>query len=89
MLEYFNRLLRLGDSGSSDFDPADDLYVVTETVERYVYGYPNHLDDGTISRGISWFGEGFLEPTREVNLNHRFFLSANKIILSLKGTVGR
>ena len=36
------------------------------TVERYVYGYPNHLGDGTVSRGISWFGEGFLEPTRKV-----------------------
>ena len=87
MIEYLNRLLRLGDSGSSDFDPADDLYVVKETVERYVYGYPNHLDDGTISRGISWFGEGFLEPTRKVNLNP--LRKSNKIICSLKGTVGR
>ena len=40
--------------------------MVRATVERYVYGYPNHLDDGTISRGISWFGEGFLEPARKV-----------------------
>ncbi len=30
--------------------------MVTETVEKYIYGYPRHLEDGTISRGIAWFG---------------------------------
>ena len=29
---------------------------------RYIYGYPWHLPDGTISRWISWPAEGFLEP---------------------------
>ncbi len=41
--------------------------MVTETVQKYVYGYPRHLRDGTISRGIAWFGAegGYLEFLRK------------------------
>jgi len=40
----------------------EDRWIVQQVVERYIYGYPWHLPDGTISRWISWPAEGFLEP---------------------------
>ena len=30
------------------FDPAKDRYVLSEVVQKYIYGYPWHLQDGTI-----------------------------------------
>jgi len=44
------------------FSPEQDSYILSETVEKYIYGYPWHLPDGTISRPITWLSEGFLEP---------------------------
>ena len=38
------------------------MEVITFDIFRYIYGYPWHLPDGTISRWISWPAEGFLEP---------------------------
>ena len=29
---------------------------------QYIYGYPWHLEDGTISRPITWPEVGFLSP---------------------------
>jgi hypothetical protein len=29
---------------------------------RYIYGYPWHLPDGTISRPITWPEEGLVDP---------------------------
>ncbi|XP_023335354.1 uncharacterized protein LOC111706677 isoform X2 [Eurytemora carolleeae] len=39
----------------------EDVYVISEVVEKYIYGYPWHLPDGTISRPITWMEEGFLD----------------------------
>jgi len=39
----------------------DDLYIVKEVVDKYIYGYPWHLPDGTISRPMTWLAEGFFD----------------------------
>merc|ERR550519_625389 len=44
------------------FRPQDDRYILSEVVDKYIYGYPWHLPDGTISRPLTWLNEGFLEP---------------------------
>ena len=59
---YADRLRFAKDA--SQFTYADDFKVINDTVHEYVYGYPFHLDDGTISRPISWIGEGYFEPDR-------------------------
>ena len=38
------------------------ISLMSISYSRYLYGYPWHLPDGTISRWISWPAEGFLEP---------------------------
>ena len=43
-----------------------------ETVKNYIFGYPWHLEDGTISRPYSWPSEGLIELTGQVST---FFLS--------------
>ena len=43
-----------------------DLYIMEETVKNYIYGYPWHLDDKTLSRPYSWPSEGLLEVTGKV-----------------------
>lgn len=48
---------------ASGYDEADNRYVISETVERYLYGFPYHLDDGTVSRPIAWAEEGYFDPT--------------------------
>ena len=45
---------------------SDDLYVMSETVEKYILGYPWHLEDGTISRPYSWNNEGLVELQGQV-----------------------
>ncbi len=40
------------------FSSDDDLFIIRETVEEYVYGFPYHLPDGTISRPLTWPEEG-------------------------------
>ena len=42
-----------------------------ETVKNYIFGYPWHLEDGTISRPYSWPSEGLIELTGQVSA---FFL---------------
>jgi len=59
-IAYADRLERA--SLTDLWNPEEDLWIVREVVERYIYGYPWHLPDGTISRWISWPSEGFLEP---------------------------
>ena len=44
------------------YSQEQDLYILSEVVDKYIYGYPWHLPDGTISRPITWLSEGFLEP---------------------------
>lgn len=58
-IAYADRLLLAQDESS--FSPNNDLFLIQEVVEKYIYGYPYHLEDGTISRPISWFDEGFFE----------------------------
>ena len=43
-----------------------DLYIMQETVDKYILGYPWHLTDGTISRPYSWPAEGLIELTGQV-----------------------
>ena len=38
-----------------------------ETVKNYIFGYPWHLEDGTISRPYSWPSEGLIELTGQVS----------------------
>ena len=45
---------------------SDDLYIMSETVEKYILGYPWHLEDGTISRPYSWNNEGLVELQGQV-----------------------
>ena len=44
------------------YQPEEDMYILSEVVDKYIYGYPWHLPDGTISRPLTWMDEGFLEP---------------------------
>ena len=60
--------MRYADENGDSFSPVDDLYIVEETVKKYIFGYPWHLDDGTISRPYSWWSEGLAEFTGQVNL---------------------
>ena len=53
----------------------DDLYIMSETVEKYILGYPWHLEDGTISRPYSWNNEGLVELQGQVNSNLDFNLT--------------
>ena len=46
----------------------NDLYIMEQTVKQYIYGYPWHLDDSTLSRPYSWPSEGLVEPTGKVIL---------------------
>ena len=45
---------------------ANDLYIMEQTVKQYIYGYPWHLEDSTLSRPYSWPSEGLAEPTGKV-----------------------
>ena len=47
---------------------ANDLYIMEQTVKQYIYGYPWHLEDSTLSRPYSWASEGLVEPTGKVIL---------------------
>ena len=47
--------------GSRTDSSNDDLYIMSETVDKYILGYPWHLEDGTISRPYSWNDEGLIE----------------------------
>ena len=46
-----------------------DLYVMQETVDKYILGYPWHLEDGSISRPYSWPSDGLIEITGQVSDN--------------------
>lgn len=48
------------------FSLDDDLYIVDKVVRDYIYGWKYHLDDGTISRPVSWLDEGYVEVHGEV-----------------------
>lgn len=50
-------------ASNPDLTASEDLYIIQETVTRYIDGYPWHLKDGTISRPYSWPSEGLLELT--------------------------
>lgn len=50
-------------TSNSDMTADNDLYIMEETVKKYIEGYPWHLKDGTISRPYSWPSEGLLELT--------------------------
>ena len=56
---YADRVLLADDREA--FVEADDRYIVEQTVLKYIYDYPFFLDDGTISRPLSWADEGFIE----------------------------
>ncbi|XP_059090012.1 uncharacterized protein LOC131885847 [Tigriopus californicus] len=58
-IAYADRLLLAQDESS--YSTQNDMFLIQEVVDKYIYGYPYHLEDGTISRPISWFDEGFLE----------------------------
>ena len=45
-----------------------DIYVMEEVVNKYILGYPWHLDDGTISRPYSWPLEGLIEISGKVSV---------------------
>ena len=45
-----------------------DIYVMEETVKNYIFGYPWHLEDETISRPYSWPAEGLVELTGQVSV---------------------
>ena len=52
----------------SAFSELDDNLVVGKTVNNYVYEWEYHLDDGTISRPVSWLEEGYFEPEGKVSV---------------------
>ena len=59
--------------GTQDYSNLQDLYIMSETVEKYILGYPWHLEDGTISRPYSWNNEGLVELQGQVsNLDFNF-----------------
>ena len=58
---------RYANSSASQTYRHDDLYVMEETVKKYIFGYPWHLEDGTISRPYSWPSEGLVELTGQVS----------------------
>ena len=51
----------------------DDIYVMEETVKNYIFGYPWHLEDETISRPYSWPAEGLVELTGQVSVLLTYF----------------
>lgn len=51
------------------FTLEDDVYIVNKVVEDYIYGWKYHLEDGTISRPVSWLDEGYIEIHGEVKRN--------------------
>ena len=54
--------------GTQDYSKLQDLYIMSETVEKYILGYPWHLEDGTISRPYSWNNEGLVELQGQVSV---------------------
>ena len=55
------------DSQEDDCRAQKDLYIMEETVKHYIFGYPWHLEDTTISRPYSWPSEGLIELSGQVH----------------------